>query len=45
MALLNDYESMFGRILVLMVIGNRDEELANIEFKKVKVQDSLTSHQ
>jgi hypothetical protein len=45
MALLNDYESTSGRILVLMLIENRDEEPANIEFKKAEVQDSLTSHQ
>lgn len=45
MAILNDYDSTFGRRADTLVIRNQYEELANIGFKKAAAQDSLAKYQ
>jgi hypothetical protein len=45
MVINNEYESSFGRRTDTLVIGNQNEELANIEFKKAATQDNVAIRQ
>ncbi|CEP19522.1 hypothetical protein [Parasitella parasitica] len=45
MAILNDYDSTFGRRSDTLVVGSQHDELANIELKKAATQDSLAKYQ
>ncbi|KAI8091294.1 uncharacterized protein B0P05DRAFT_577352 [Gilbertella persicaria] len=41
MAILNEYDSPFGRRSDMLMIGGRNDELANIEFKKATQSKSI----
>lgn len=45
MVIFNDYESTFGRRSDMLVVGSKNDELSNIEFKKAAAQDHLATHQ